>query len=103
MKIPRWSGQGSRVSHMEIHGFAYASIQVYASCIYIRLILFSGSIESNFLVAKTKVTQLNSQNFIHKSLSTRGIHYKFFHSRNAVSFLAVFDRSVARRGIPSTL
>lgn len=36
LRIPRWLGGGSNGSHLEVHGFADASVRAYAAVVYLK-------------------------------------------------------------------
>ncbi|XP_029673119.1 uncharacterized protein LOC115241495 [Formica exsecta] len=69
LRIIRWIGRGSDTSHAEIHGFADASTNAYAACVYIKIISSSGQITTTLLVGKSKVAPLKSLNIPRLELS----------------------------------
>ncbi|XP_075163307.1 uncharacterized protein LOC142235939 [Haematobia irritans] len=57
VKIPRWVKFSPQAS-TQIHGFSDASQKAYCAAIYVRTVNIDGKIESNLLVAKTKVAPI---------------------------------------------
>ncbi|XP_065355015.1 uncharacterized protein LOC135949392 [Calliphora vicina] len=57
IKIPRWIGFSPQY-RIEIHGFCDASEKAYCGSVYIRTESSEGQIDSNLLVAKTKVAPI---------------------------------------------
>lgn len=58
LKIARWTGFRSDVTHMELHGFADASTLAYAASVYLKVISASGEITVSLLTGKSKVAPI---------------------------------------------
>lgn len=60
IRLPRWLGTSPR-THSELHGFADASKDAYACCVYVRTIQPNNQIIVRLIQSKTKVAPLKSQ------------------------------------------
>lgn len=61
ISIPRWMGQGSEISRIEIHGFSDASNVAYAAVVYLRIESLLQTVRISLLYAKTQVAPLKVQ------------------------------------------
>jgi len=61
VSIPRWTGEGSELQRVEIHGFADASNSAYAAVVYLRVESLLGSTRVSLLYSKTRVAPLKVQ------------------------------------------
>ncbi|XP_058827738.1 uncharacterized protein LOC131687658 [Topomyia yanbarensis] len=60
LSVPRWTGIGSHVVSVEIHGFA--SGKAYGACIYIRTVADGGAVDVHLLTSKSRVAPLENLN-----------------------------------------
>ncbi|XP_062540830.1 uncharacterized protein LOC134208888 [Armigeres subalbatus] len=58
LEIPRWIAYRKNCLSVELHGFCDASTKAYGACIYVRCTHSDGTITTNLLVAKSRVSPL---------------------------------------------
>lgn len=56
--LPRWSGNSTSDSKVELHGFCDASKLAYAAVVYLRVVSRTGNIKVTLLAAKTRVAPI---------------------------------------------
>ncbi|KAJ8979825.1 hypothetical protein NQ317_002090 [Molorchus minor] len=58
LSIPRWISTSNKISEIQLHGYADASLKAYGTCIYIKTIYTDSSITSYLLTSKSRVAPL---------------------------------------------
>lgn len=86
LKIPRYIFLSKKIEQIELHGFADASMQAYASCAYFRVIYNDSTVSCRLISSKSRVAPLKTV-----SLPRLELCAMLLLSQLAMKLLSVFD------------